>query len=444
MMWRNLSFGLLSRLIQIVVSFFTIGMAMKAIGLDAWWIVATALSVITLLLMVQAASTAGLSRLLIEYQNNPASFGALYVTAITAFLCMGLVAFALGGLFFLLSSSPIRDELLVSLGGLIFTLTAIPKYAALYAADRLDLQFKILIVTALGKVTLISLLYAGDMLGTFTFCTVLAFEQMMIYLLVSIQFTRVVEAEKRPHAGRWFYVEEFRKAFSFNAWISVNSLSQSLIITAPQILLHGAVGSRSLSLYGVFLQLHNFSRGFVVSLNASVVTRSSLDYDDNPVAYHRMLSKSAVGLAAFSVAGFLAFLAVGDSALQLWLGLNFDEQTLFLLSMLLMTTLYASLSLVFGNLSVTSKRVKPPALAGLIVAVAAVVVLIFMEEQGVETLRHYACGVAIFQVVYVMTKNIVTLHVLGPILSVAEKMKQLGINILALSVMCGFLAWRFA
>ena len=32
MMWRNLSFGLLSRLIQIIVSFFTIGMAMKAIG----------------------------------------------------------------------------------------------------------------------------------------------------------------------------------------------------------------------------------------------------------------------------------------------------------------------------------------------------------------------------------------------------------------------------
>ena len=131
MMWRNLSFGLLSRLIQIIVSFFTIGMAMKAIGLDAWWIVATALSVITLLLMVQAASTAGLSRLLIEYQDDAASFSALYVTALTAFLGLGLVAFALGGLFFLYSTTPIRDELLVSLGGLIFTLIAIPKYAAL-------------------------------------------------------------------------------------------------------------------------------------------------------------------------------------------------------------------------------------------------------------------------------------------------------------------------
>jgi hypothetical protein len=76
MMWKNLSFGLLSRLIQIIVSFFTIGMAMKAIGLDAWWIVATALSVITLLLMVQAASTAGLSRLLIEYQNRVSLHGA--------------------------------------------------------------------------------------------------------------------------------------------------------------------------------------------------------------------------------------------------------------------------------------------------------------------------------------------------------------------------------
>ncbi|MFT6599992.1 MAG: O-antigen/teichoic acid export membrane protein [Alloalcanivorax sp.] len=443
MMWKNLSFGLLSRLIQIIVSFFTIGMAMKAIGLDAWWIVATALSVITLLLMVQAASTAGLSRLLIEYQNQPSSFGALYVTALTAFLCMGLVAFALGGLFFLYSSSPIGDELLVSLGGLIFTLIAIPKYAALYAADRLDLQFKILIATALGKLALISLLFAGEHLGTFTFCTVLAFEQMMIYLLVSLQFNRIVGEEKLPSTGRWFYVDEFRKAFSFNAWISVNSLSQSLIITAPQILLHGAVGSRSLSVYGVFLQLHNFSRGFVVSLNASVVTRSSLDYDDDPEAYHRMLGKSAVGLAAFSVAGFLAFLAAGDQALHLWLGIDFDEPTLFLLSLLLMTSLYASLSLVFGNLSVTSKRVKPPALAGFLIAVIAVAALIFLEEQGVQSLSHYAYGVALFQVIYVMTKNIVTLYALGPILSLTEKYKQLGINALALAVMAVFLAWRF-
>ena len=220
MMLRNLSFGLLSRLIQIIVSFFTIGMAMKAIGLDAWWIVATALSVITLLLMVQAASTAGLSRLLIEYQDDAASFSALYVTALTAFLGMGLVAFALGGLFFLYGGSPIGDELLVSLGGLIFTLIAIPKYAALYAGDRLDLHFKAMIVTALGKVVAIYLLYAGDLLGTFTFCAVLALEQMMTYLLVSMQFTRVVDADKRARAGRWFYPEAFRRAFAFNAWIS--------------------------------------------------------------------------------------------------------------------------------------------------------------------------------------------------------------------------------
>lgn len=443
MMWRNLSFGLLSRLIQIVVSFFTIGMAMKAIGLEAWWIVATALSVITLLLMVQAASTAGLSRLLIEYQNNAASFGALYVTAQTAFLCMGVVAFALGGLFFLFSSSPIRHELLVSLGGLIFTLIAIPKYAALYAGDRLDLHFKALIITALGKVGVISLLYSAEVLGTFTFCAVLAFEQMMIYLLVSFQFSRVVEAAKQPHPGRWFYPEEFRKAFAFNAWISINSLSQSLIITAPQILLHGAVGSRSLSLYGVFLQLHNFTRGFMVSLNASLVTRSSLDYDGDQAAFHRMLSKSAAGLAVISVMGFWTFLAVGDHALYLWLGIDFSEANLFLMSMLLMTTLYASLSFVFGNLSVTSKRVKSPALVGLLIALAAVLVLVVMEESGVETLRHYAYGVASFQVIYVMTKNIVTLYAMGPILSMAEKVKQLGINTLALLFMFAGLGWRF-
>ena len=443
MMWRNLSFGLLSRLIQIIVSFFTIGMAMKAIGLDAWWIVATALSVITLLLMVQAASTAGLSRLLIEYQDDAASFSALYVTALTAFLGLGLVAFALGGLFFLYSTTPIRDELLVSLGGLIFTLIAIPKYAALYAGDRLDLHFKVMITTALLKVLVIYLLYAGDLLGTFTFCAVLALEQMMIYLLVSVQFTRVVEADKRRRAGRWFHPEAFRKAFAFNAWISVNSLSQSLIITAPQILLHGALGSRSLSLYGVFLQLHNFTRGFMVSLNASLVTRSSLDYDGDTDAFHRMLGKSAAGLAVISVVGFWMFLAVGDQALHLWLGIDFSEKHLFLMSMLLMTTLYASLSFVFGNLSVTSKRVKPPALTGLLIAVLAVITLIVMEETGVRTLEHYAYSVAGFQLVYVMARNVATLQVLGDILSATEKMKQLGINVLALAAMISGLAWRF-
>ena len=77
------------------------------------------------------------------------------------------------------------------------------------------------------------------------------------------------------------------------------------------------------------------------------------------------------------------------------------------------------------------------------VAVIAVAALIFLEEQGVQSLSHYAYGLALFQVIYVMTKNIVTLYALGPILSLTEKYKQLGINALALAVMAVFLAWRF-
>ena len=129
------------------------------------------------------------------------------------------------------------------------------------------------------------------------------------------------------------------------------------------------------------------------------MTRSSLDYDGDTDAFHRMLGKSAAGLAVISVVGFWVFLAVGDQALHLWLGIDFSEKNLFLMSMLLMTTLYASLSFVFGNLSVTSKRVKPPALTGLLIAVLAVITLIVMEETGVRTLEHYAYSVAGFQFV---------------------------------------------
>ncbi|HCK26990.1 MAG TPA: hypothetical protein DHW52_07350 [Alcanivorax sp.] len=144
-----------------------------------------------------------------------------------------------------------------------------------------------------------------------------------------------------------------------------------------------------------------------------------------------------------SVVGFWVFLAVGDQALHLWLGIDFSEKNLFLMSMLLMTTLYASLSFVFGNLSVTSKRVKLPALTGLLIAVLAVVTLIVMEETGVRTLEHYAYSVAGFQLVYVIARNVATLQVLGDILSATEKMKQLGINVLALAAMISGLAWRF-
>jgi len=69
--------------------------------------------------------------------------------------------------------------------------------------------------------------------------------------------------------------------------------------------------------------------------------------------------------------------------------------------------------------------------------------LIVMEETGVRTLEHYAYSVAGFQLVYVIARNVATLQVLGDILSVTEKMKQLGINVLALAVMISGLAWRF-
>jgi len=180
-----------------------------------------------------------------------------------------------------------------------------------------------------------------------------------------------------------------------------------------------------------------------VSLNASLVTRSSLDYDGDTDAFHRMLGKSAAGLAVISVVGFWVFLAVGDQALHLWLGIDFSEKNLFLMSMLLMTTLYASLSFVFGNLSVTSKRVKPPALTGLLIAVLAVVTLIVMEETGVRTLEHYAYSVAGFQLVYVISRNLVTLNAMGAILSNAEKVRQMTINLLALLAMAAGLEWRF-
>jgi hypothetical protein len=51
--------------------------------------------------------------------------------------------------------------------------------------------------------------------------------------------------------------------------------------------------------------------------------------------------------------------------------------------------------------------------------------------------------VAGFQLVYVIARNVATLQVLGDILSATEKMKQLGINVLALAAMISGLAWRF-
>ncbi|GAA5111758.1 hypothetical protein GCM10023339_13960 [Alloalcanivorax gelatiniphagus] len=440
---RNLSFSVLSRLAQIGVSFFTVGLGVQAIGLDEWWIVATSLSVLSLVLVIQSGAVVALSRLLIENQKQSAKAADLYTTARRGLLGIGVFFLAGSALFAAFSSSPLRAELLVSMAGLIFTLLAIPKYAALYAMDRLDLHFKALIVASLCKVVAVVALYAADSLGVFLYCAVLAAEQLLIYAIVSARFSSLADPQKTLRSDGRFRGVYFREIFSLNAWLSLNSLSYALIITAPQVLLHGAVGPRSLSLYGVFLQLNNFTRGFFISFNASLGTRSSLHFDNQSRAFQALAWKGSLTLALASVLGFVAFLAVGQPLLAVWLGVSFDDLEFLLLSALFMSILYAASSLMLANLSVSVKRVRAPALAGLAVSVIGVFILLILKAWGVGELRHYVAQIVVCQVLYTLIKNLVMLSQLHDHLAPRELLGQAAISGLVLTSMLIAMLVRF-
>ena len=440
---RNLSFSVLSRLVQIGVSFFTVGLGVQAIGLDEWWIVATALSVLSLVLVIQTGAVVALSRLLIEYKERSAMMADLYTTARHTMLAIGAICLAGGVLFAMFSQSPVRDELLVSTAGLIFTLLAIPKYAALYAMDRLDLHFKALIAASLCKVLVMASLYATGHLGEFLYCTVLAAEQFLIYAIVSGRFSTLADPRHTLRSDGRFRGFHLREIFSLNGWLSLNSLSYALIITAPQVLLHGAIGVRSLSLYGVFLQLNNFTRGFFVSFNAPLGTRSSLHFDSGSTAFQTLAWKGSLTLALASLGGFGLFLLVGQPLMTLWLGVTFSEQDFFLLAALFMSILYSASSLMLANLSVSVKRVRSPALAGLAVAVLGALALLTMKALGVAELRYYVLQIVVCQVLYTAAKNLIMLHELRDHLSARERVGQAAISGLVLVVMLIGMLVRF-
>ena len=440
---RNLSFSVLSRLVQIGVSFFTVGLGVQAIGLDEWWIVATSLSVLSLVLVIQTGAVVALSRLLIEYKSRSAMSADLYTTARCTMLGIGALCLAGGVLFAVFSRSPVRDELLVSTAGLIFTLLAIPKYAALYAMDRLDLHFKALIAASLCKVVVMAGLYATGHLGEFLYCAVLAAEQLLIYVLVSARFSTLADPRHTLRSAGRFRGVHFREIFSLNGWLSLNSLSYALIITAPQVLLHGAIGARSLSLYGVFLQLNNFTRGFFVSFNASLGTRSSLHFDSGSTAFQALAWKGSLVLALASLGGFSMFLLIGQPLMTLWLGVTFEDRDFFLLAALFMSILYSASSLMLANLSVSVKRVRSPAVVGLAVAALGTLALLAMKASGVGELRYYVLQIVVCQLLYTLAKNLIMLHELRDHLSARQRIGQATLSGLVLAVMLAGLLARF-
>ncbi len=386
---RNTGFGLVSKLVQMIVGFLLISYVITSVGVKNWGILTLSISVVSLLSIVQSGISGGTSKRLSDsyYINDYNGFNKYYSGTL---LIIYFLVFVIGLILFLYSKyflqNIINDDTEIQTVRYVFYLTAIttllqiiklPFIAILQALNRVDIIANVITFGFLLRTILVLTLFVFNR-SIVVYCLILAIE-FCFHLLVTYYYARKNTSKFLRIKFKDIQFSYLLEILKFNLYNFINSLNYVFFIQLPALVVASRYGLIFSGYYGIGVQLNNLLRGFINILSNAIrpvfnILKSQEKINDL-LKYFMLSNKLFLIVGGGIVIMSTAFL---EDFLIIWLGEANTDLLVFCKYFLIFTAI-GIISVPSAIMIITYEKLKFTSYFGLFLSVVGALIMYYLD-----------------------------------------------------------------